>query len=117
MKFAIPRIWREPKDDVTDCYFCMVNPSKRRRDKNTKPIEYPDLESSSAPIAYDPTRPVPEPPKKLYQKSSSSLSSYKSNSDNEFSPTPEQPKQYLNTTEDFNDLIRDFNLPKNKASC
>lgn len=115
MKFAIPRIWREPKDHTTDCYFCMVNPSKRRRGKNAKPIEYPDLESSSAPIAHDLTRPVPEPPKKLSQKSSSSFSSYKSNSDKEFLPTPEQPKHYLITSEDFNDLIRDLNLPKNKA--
>ncbi|XP_044597349.1 uncharacterized protein LOC123273930 [Cotesia glomerata] len=93
----------------------MVNPSKRRRGKNAKPIEYPDLESSSAPIAHDLTRPVPEPPKKLSQKSSSSFSSYKSNSDKEFLPTPEQPKHYLITSEDFNDLIRDLNLPKNKA--
>ncbi|CAF4947727.1 unnamed protein product [Pieris macdunnoughi] len=115
MKFAIPRIWREPKDHITDCYFCMVNPSKRRRGKNAKPIEYPDLESSSAPIAHDLTRPVPDPPKKLSQKSSSSFSSYKSNSDKEFLPTPEQPKHYLITSEDFNDLIRDLNLPKNKA--
>ncbi|CAH4029585.1 unnamed protein product [Pieris brassicae] len=113
IKFAIPRIWREPKDHTTDCYFCMVNPSKRRRGKNAKPIEYPDLESSSAPIAHDLTRPVPEPPKKISQKSSSSFSSYKSNSDKEFLPTPEQPKHYLITSEDFNDLIRDLNLPKN----
>nr|XP_022910769.1 uncharacterized protein LOC111421790 isoform X3 [Onthophagus taurus] len=92
MKFAIPRIWREPKDHVNDYYFCIVNPSKRRRGKNAKPIEYPDLESSSAPVAHNLTRPVPELP----QKSSSFLSSHRSNSD-------------------FNDLIRDLNLPKRKA--
>nr|XP_022910777.1 uncharacterized protein LOC111421790 isoform X4 [Onthophagus taurus] len=74
MKFAIPRIWREPKDHVNDYYFCIVNPSKRRR------------------VAHNLTRPVPELP----QKSSSFLSSHRSNSD-------------------FNDLIRDLNLPKRKA--
>ena len=30
MKFAIPRIWREPTDHSSNCYFCLVNPSKRR---------------------------------------------------------------------------------------
>ncbi|XP_058885016.1 uncharacterized protein LOC131737778 [Acipenser ruthenus] len=29
MKFAIPRIWREPTDHSSNCYFCMVDPSKR----------------------------------------------------------------------------------------
>lgn len=71
----------------------MVNPSKRRRGENAKPIEYPDLESSSAPIAHDPTRPVPEPPKKISQKSSS-FSSNKSNSYKDFLPTPEQPSHH-----------------------
>ena len=28
MKFAIPRIWREPTDHSTNCYFCMADPSK-----------------------------------------------------------------------------------------
>ncbi len=115
MKFATPRIWREQRNHVHDCYFCIVNPSKRRRGKNAKPVEYPDLASSSAPIPHDLTRPVPEPPKNLSQKSNSSLSSYKSNSDKEFLPTPEQPKHHLITTEDYDDLIRDLNLPKNKA--
>ena len=32
--FAIPRIWREPSNHYTDCYFCIVNPIKRRKEKN-----------------------------------------------------------------------------------
>ncbi|XP_067628175.1 uncharacterized protein [Eurosta solidaginis] len=83
MKFATPRIWREP------------DPSER--------------------VAHDLTRPVPEPPTKISQRSRSSLSSYKSNADKEFLPTPEQPKYNFITTEDYNDLIRDLNLPKSKA--
>ena len=83
MKFATPRIRREPKVHVHDFYFCIVNPSKRRRGKNAKPVEYPDLASSSAPIPHDLTRPVP-------------------NNQNTILLVQ-------------NDLIRDFNLPKNKA--
>ena len=30
MRFAISRIWREPSNHYTDCYFCMVDPTKRR---------------------------------------------------------------------------------------
>ncbi|XP_076308217.1 uncharacterized protein LOC143223736 [Tachypleus tridentatus] len=29
MKFAIPRIWREPTDHSSNCYFFMVDLSKR----------------------------------------------------------------------------------------
>ncbi|XP_076266127.1 uncharacterized protein LOC143199889 [Rhynchophorus ferrugineus] len=99
MKFTTPRIWREPKYYVNNYYFCIVNPGKKRRGKNAKPIEYPDLECPCALVAHDLTRLIPEPPKKLSRKSSSSLSSHKSNSD----------KEYLN------DLIRDISLPKSKA--
>ena len=38
MRFAIPRIWREPSNHYTDCYFCMVDPTKRRKGKNAPPI-------------------------------------------------------------------------------
>lgn len=116
MKFAVPRIWREPKDHVTDCYFCVVNPRKRRSGKNSKPVEYPDLASSSAPILHSSQFPVPQPPQKSVKLSqSSSHSSYGDVEDKEFVPSQEPPKPHLITTEDFNDLIRDLNLPKSKA--
>ena len=42
MHFAIPRIWRDLSNYHTDCYFCMVDPTKQRKGKNAPPIEYPD---------------------------------------------------------------------------
>lgn len=117
IKFAVPRIWREPKNHVNDCYFCIVNPSKRRKGKNAKLIEYPDLISSSAPILHSSQLPIPEPPKKISQ-SSLSQSTNKTIEDEEFLPSQELSQEklkHLITTEDFNDLIRDLNLPKSKA--
>lgn len=115
MKCALPTVWRVRENHVNHCYFCILNLSKRRRGENAKPLEYPDLESSSAPIAHDLTRSVPEPPKNKSLKSILSLSSNKHNSDKEFLLIPGQPKHHLITTEDFNNLIRDLNLSKNKA--
>ena len=62
MLLAIPRIWREPSDHHTDCYFCMVDPTKRRKRKNALPIQYPDILSSIAPVSHNITDlPVPQP--------------------------------------------------------
>ena len=40
MKFAIPRIWRQPTDHSSNCYFCMVDPWWI--------LVYPDIPSSIA---------------------------------------------------------------------
>ena len=53
MRFAIPHIWHEPSDHHTDCYFCMVDPTKQRKEKNAPPIEYLDIASSIAPVPRD----------------------------------------------------------------
>ena len=64
MKFAIPRIWREPTDHSSNCYFCMVNPKNRRTGKNAPQIVYPDIPSSIAPVPHSPDLPVPTPPRR-----------------------------------------------------
>ena len=63
MRFAISCIWREPSNHYTDCYFCMVDPTKQRKGKNAPPIEYPNIPSSIAPVPHNTTDfPVPQPP-------------------------------------------------------
>ena len=59
MKFAIPRIWREPTNHPNGCYFCMVNPSKRRTAKNAPSIVYPSIPSSTAPVPHSDQLSVP----------------------------------------------------------
>ncbi|XP_076344912.1 uncharacterized protein LOC143244332 [Tachypleus tridentatus] len=61
-KFAIPRIWREPTDHSSNCYFCMVNPSKYQAGKNASAIMYPDLPSSIALVPHCPELPAPTLP-------------------------------------------------------
>ena len=68
MRFAILRIWRELSNHHSDCYFCMVDPLKRRKGKNTPPIEYPNIPSSIAPVPHNTSDlPVPNPPTKAQQ--------------------------------------------------
>src|SRR6218665_3157051 len=62
MNFAIPRIWPQPTDHSSNCYFCVVDPTKRRTGKNS--LVYPDIPSSFAPVPHCPELPVPTTPKR-----------------------------------------------------
>ena len=61
IKFAIPRIWRQPTDHSSYCYFCMVDPTKRRTGKNAPQIVYPDIPSFIAPVPHYTDLPIPTP--------------------------------------------------------
>lgn len=61
MPFAVPRVWREPKNHHDDCYFCMINISKYRRLKGRKALPYPSIPSSIANVPHDDSLPVPRP--------------------------------------------------------
>ena len=50
LAFGIPMVWREPKDHITDCYFCLCNVTGITR-KNKSALKYPtNLDSVIRPI-------------------------------------------------------------------
>ena len=49
MPFAIPMVWREGNDHITDCYFCMIN-LKEINCKNKHHVQYFDVPSVIRPI-------------------------------------------------------------------
>ena len=116
MRFAIPRIWRETTDHSSNCFSCMVDPSKRRGGKNAPAIIYPDLLSSIAPVPHCSELPVPTPPKReqqcLQKKSSSEEHE---DTDPEFRDPTDERNPYYPNQEDINDLIRDLGLTKSNG--
>ena len=59
MLFAIPMVWREGKDHITDCHFCTMNLKGINR-KNKHHVQYPDIPSVIRPIPHGLGLSVPE---------------------------------------------------------
>ena len=55
-------VWREPKDHVTDCYFCLTNVQGFTTRKSKDCIVHPNLPSAIRPVAHSETIPVPARP-------------------------------------------------------
>ncbi|GBN86971.1 hypothetical protein AVEN_75335-1 [Araneus ventricosus] len=61
MPFAIPMIWREPKDHSTDYYFCLTDISGiTSHSRHT--VVYPNLPSAIRPVPRSLELPIPKPP-------------------------------------------------------
>src|SRR6218665_613406 len=119
MKFAILRIWPQPTDHSSNCYFCMVDPTKRRTGKNVPQIVYPDIPSSFAPVPHCPELPDPTPAKSNLQETAASQIARKileipitfsQMRCGDACRMPDFPNQ-----KDVNDLIRDLGLTKSNA--
>lgn len=120
MRFAVPMIWREPTDHVSNCYFCMVPPIEKGLNKKKKlSVHYPNIPSAIRPVPHGEELPIPKAPKSFVIESSEeepeACSPPPSTShDPDFLPaTPTEP--HLITQMELSDLIRDLDLPKNKA--
>ena len=118
MKFAMPRIWREPTNHINDCYFSMVDPSKRRTGKNAPAIVYPSIPSSIASVPHSDQLPVPIP-----TRSQDPISTDESTTDEDditiddyvLNSNLEEKNPYYPNQKDLNDLIRDCGLNKSNA--
>lgn len=120
MPFAIPMVWREPRDHVSDCYFCLVNTNGFSA-KNKQNIVYPSLDSAIRPVPHDDSLPIPLPPSGgLVSMQDGEECSENTAGHNADSTDPDytvdeclEPKTF--TQAELNDLIRDLNLSKDKA--
>ena len=121
MPFALPMVWREQSDHVTDCYFCMTNIKRFSRKIKSK-IFYPVCRSTIKPVLHDPDLPVPQPPTE--EKDTLSVDeSASTNTENEEDLIESDPSfqhesaSLLINQERLNDLVRDLYLSKENAEA
>ena len=58
LPFGVPMVWREPKEHLTDCYFCLAN-TKGIGKKNRQKISYPSIPSAIRPVLHSHKLPPP----------------------------------------------------------
>ncbi|CAK8684393.1 unnamed protein product [Clavelina lepadiformis] len=119
MKFGIPMIWREQRNHVDDCYFCLVS-VKGYNKKSKHRLKYPNLDSALRPVPHSDEKPLPvfiSLPELHEEAISSSEASFGKGESEIFQPAPEdlsdKPSQFNQM--ELNDLVRDLYLPKQLA--
>lgn len=116
MPFAVPMIWREPKDHHTDCYFCMSKIAGFSKKTKSK-IVYPDCDSALKPVPHEAEIPVPVPPTSVATDSDMSDEEHEGAGDVEesYEPQCEESKPHFICQTDLDDLVRDLSLSKEKS--
>ena len=121
LKFGVPMVWREPKNHVDDCYFCLVN-VKGFNKKNKQHLQYPNIHSAMRPIPHSDKVPIPiftKLPDIDEDQLRSSTSSTNSDDDDKEQDIAHEAwnagRVSLYSQSELNDLIRDLNLPKQSA--
>ncbi|GFW51877.1 uncharacterized protein TNCV_1188081 [Trichonephila clavipes] len=113
--FAVPMIWREPKNHSDDCYFCSCSVQGFNL-KNRKDISYPNIIRSSIRLApHGPDLPIPSPPVTLDNilDDLDQILHISSDSDDGYDSGTNDPEPFSQS--DLNYLVRDLGLPKDTA--
>ena len=123
MSFGIPMIWREPRNHVDDCYFC-ITLTQGFTNKSKHKIQYPNLDSAILPVPHSTEIPVPVFVK--FKDCDDLNSSFVSEGDDVTDPdfldiseistssSPSTIPQLFHQSE-LNDLVRDLGLSKISA--
>ena len=119
MPFAVPMVWHEQSDHVTDCYFRMTN-IKRFSRKNKSKLSYPICRSAIKPVPHHPDLPVPQPPTEkentLSVDEGASTSTESEEDLIESNPSfQHESAPLLINQEHLNDLVHDLYLSKENA--
>ena len=119
MPFAIPMVWRKPKDRVSYCYFCLTNiTGVTAKAKHT--VQYPNLPPAMRPVPHSAELPVPKPPTNVTLSDESSdedvgQPNKNIDCDPSFAGACSSSEPHLLTQGDLNDIVRDFNLLKKRS--
>jgi hypothetical protein len=106
MPFAVPMVWREQKDHLTDCYFCLTKIyGHNYKSKHT--TVYPNIPSALRPVKHDNFLPVPKPPQQwtLHEEELTSTSPEDEPGPSWSSVDPDFPELYLITYRSLNLMI------------
>ncbi|UYV69091.1 hypothetical protein LAZ67_6002396 [Cordylochernes scorpioides] len=106
MPFAVPMIWREPKDHSSDCYFYLTK-TIGITSKSRHTVEYPDLPSAMRPVPHSDILPVPQPPENVIFSDDNSDRREQQSDDTNFVAGASSEHHFL-TQGDSNDLVRDI---------
>ncbi|KAG7177367.1 hypothetical protein Hamer_G022516 [Homarus americanus] len=83
--------------------------------KGKKAIVYPNLRSAMCPVGHSTDIPVPQPPAEMPSGDAGNSEESESDGDS-YKPQPESgKKQHLITQPEFNDLVRDLALTKQRS--
>ena len=115
MPFSVPMIWREQKDHLTDCYFCLTKVDGHNS-KYKHIIVYPSIPSALRHVEHD-SLPITKP---LQQGNLLADEPTSTSPEDEPGPScsyvypdfPERTVPHLISQYELNDLVRDLNLSK-----
>ena len=121
--FAVPMVWREPRNHADDCYFCLTNITGFDA-SSRKNIKYPNLRSAMRSVPHSVDLPGPTPPvnkdhlsssdEEMPSKEDSAESISLEDIESTYSGTTGNEPYWI-TQEDLNDLARDLYLSKQQS--